>query len=380
MNEVNLDDLKIEHKEPAKAKRFPLGLVVIVFLIGAFCCFGVLYLKPSLLPRGEERKMQSRGADPIPTGNPNTEPDSNSGMPDDEAALESFTEGGWIEVPSYHPVIVSALIPGRLERLNVLEGSRVNKGDVIALLYDKDLKDALDRAAAEQKVAEANLARLKAGFRTQEVGQARAEVEAAQADMVLKEQILKRTEQLLETGAVSAEELDRDKAAFRIAKAKLETLRQEMLLKEEGYRVEEVQAAEAELARRNALLALAKKQVEYAGIKSPISGVVLERFVTPGTYIPAGNPRIVSLYDPNDLQVRVDVRQEHIGGVYLGQSVEVVTDAEPGRTYTGEVIRIEPLADFKKNTIQAKIRLLETSENLHPEMIARIRFLRSEND
>ncbi|MBU0756233.1 MAG: hypothetical protein KJ645_13915, partial [Planctomycetes bacterium] len=59
--------------------------------------------------------------------------------------------------------------------------------------------------------------------------------------------------------------------------------------------------------------------------------------------------------------------------------VGVETDVEPGRTYMGEVIRIEPLADFKKNTIQAKIRLLETSDKLHPEMIARTRFLRRDH-
>ena len=96
--------------------------------------------------------------------------------------------------------------------------------------------------------------------------------------------------------------------------------------------------------------------------------------VTPGTTIPAGNLRLVSLYDPSDLQVRVDVRQENIGGVFIGQKVEVFTDVEPGRSYGGEVIRIEPMADFKKNTIQVKVRLHDTSDKLFPEMIARIRF------
>jgi HlyD family secretion protein len=329
------------------------------------------------MPQGEEAQAFTSRIQPGGEVPASENPD-----PDDPQtpSLESFTEGGWVEVPSYHPVVVSALIPGRLEELHVLEGSPVKKGQVIGRLYEKDIEDALDQARAEKAAAEADLARMKAGFRVQEVEQSRADVEAAEAEVKLKEQILRRTQGLMETGAVSAEDLDRDLAAFEIAKAKLETLRQELFLKEEGFRKEDIQAAEAEFNRRMALLELARNRLDYTIIKSPMDGRVLERYVTPGTYIPAGNPRIVSLYDPADLQVRVDVRQEHIAGVFIGQAVEVVSDVEPDRSYKGKVIRIEPLADFKKNTIQVKIKLLETSEHLHPEMITRIRFLRSSHD
>ena len=53
---------------------------------------------------------------------------------------------------------------------------------------------------------------------------------------------------------------------------------------------------------------------------------------------------------------------------------------DPSRAYAGKVIRIDPLADFKKNTIQVKVKLLETSDQLHPEMIGRIRFMRKKDD
>jgi HlyD family secretion protein len=377
MKDVNLDDLKIDHDKSPVAHHFPWGVVILVFFIGAACGIGALYLWPSIAPQGQEAKALTSNIQPAGNVTAAQDPETDESQDD---APESFTEGGWVEVPSYHPVVVSALIPGRLEELRVLEGSIVKKGQVIGRLYEKDLEDALDQARAEKAAAEADLARMKAGFRVQEVEQSRADVEAAEADVKLKEQILHRTEGLVETGAVSAEDLDRDRAAFEIAKAKLATLRQELLLKEEGFRKEDIQAAEAEYQRRAALLDLASNRLEYTIIKSPMDGRVLERYVTPGTYIPAGNPRIVSLYDPADLQVRVDVRQEHIAGVFVGQAVEVVSDVEPDRSYKGEVIRIEPLADFKKNTIQVKIKLLETSRYLHPEMIARIRFLRSTHD
>jgi RND family efflux transporter MFP subunit len=112
-------------------------------------------------------------------------------------------------------------------------------------------------------------------------------------------------------------------------------------------------------------------------VKSPAKGVVLSRHVTAGHSLSADNRAVVSLYDPEDLQVRVDVRQENAARVRIGQTVEVTTDAEPDRRYRGTVIRVDPLADLRKNTIQAKVKLAETGPRLHPEMICRVRFLAS---
>jgi len=367
MNNIDLNDLKIQREPVSPRRKFPYLLVLLVFLGGialGYCAF-------AYWPRTQrDPEPESAAAPAGDQSGPSVQP----------PPPDSFTEGGWIEVPSYHPIVVSGLIPGRLDELLVLEGSRVAKGDVMARIYDKDLRDARDTAAAELKVADANLERLKAGFRVQEVEKARADLDAAEADVRYREQVLARTRELVDSGAASAEGRDRDEAAFRTARAGRDALRQELLLREEGSRVEDIQAAEAEVTRRRALLELARSRLGYAIVTSPADGVVLERFVTPGTHIPANDPRIVSIYDPGDLQVRVDVRQENIGAVFVGQEVEVFTDAEPGKSYAGTVIRLEPLADFKKNTIQVKVKIHDPSERLYPEMIARIRFKRSSND
>lgn len=380
MNEVDLKDLKIRH-EPIVAQRKPrllLGLAlflagVVVGYLGYELLINGSFLAGSASPAtATEGETSSWKAGSTKAGNEVVSP-TTPRTPEQQ----SFTEGGWIEVPSYHPIVVSSLVPGRLEELHVLEGQHVAQEEVIGRLYTIDLEDELDRAKAELAVASAQLERLRAGFRVQEVAKAAADLEAMEADVALRERVVTRTRELLETGAVSLEDLDRDEAAYREAKARTEALRQEYLLKREGSRIEDVQAAEAEVERRSVLVELARNHLSYTEIRSPVDGVVLERFVTPGTYIPTNNPRIVSLYDPGDLQVRVDVRQENIGSVSLGQEVEVFTDVEPGRTYAGTVIRLEPLADFKKNTIQVKVKIKAPSRNLYPEMIARIRFSKS---
>ncbi len=368
MSEVDLNDLKINHGTTGKKARFPVLIVILLFPAGLV----VGYLAADFWPLSNEETVQKDPVAAVGNNPVNPEPE--------EPEPESFTEGGWIEVPSYHPVVVSSLIPGRLDELLVLEGSRVKKGDVIARLYEKDLTDALRRAEAEAGSARANMERLKAGFRVQEVEKARADLAALDSDVTLKKKILERTRSLLSSGAVSREDLDRDEAACKTSLARRNALEQELLLKEEGSRVEDIEAAEADYNRSLADVELARNQLSYATVTSPFDGAVLERFVTPGTWIAAQNPRIVSLYDPNDLQVRVDVRQENIGGVFVGQTVEVFTDAELDRAYEGRVIRLEPMADFKKNTIQVKVKIHAPSENLYPEMIARIRFMRKNND
>ncbi len=367
MSNVDLNDLKINHGPAKKKGRFPFFIVIILFLAG----LALGYLAADYWPLHEDKTETDPVVDAEKTP---LDPDP------EEAEPESFTEGGWIEVPSYHPVVVSSLIPGRLEELSVLEGSPVKKGEIIARLYEKDLADSLNRAKAEAEAARAHLERLRAGFRVQEVEKARADLAALETDAAFKKKVFERTRALLASGAVSSEDLDKDEAAYNTAVSRRDALAQELLLKEEGSRVEDIQAAEADYNRSLAVVELAQNQHSYAAVTSPIDGVVLERFVTPGTWIAAQNPRIVSLYDPSDLQVRVDVRQENIGGVFVGQSVEVFTDVELDRSYAGRVIRLEPMADMKKNTIQVKVKILEPSENLYPEMIARIRFMRKNND
>jgi len=85
---------------------------------------------------------------------------------------------------------------------------------------------------------------------------------------------------------------------------------------------------------------------------------------------------ILSLYDPESVQVRVDVTQSRIRGVRKGSPVLIVTEADRGRQYEGTVIRIEPQAELSKNTITVKAKVDNPDDLLFPEMVAQITFLR----
>jgi RND family efflux transporter MFP subunit len=357
---VNLEDLRIREAAPKRSG----GAAWLLILLLVPAAFGGGYLL-----RG---RSGASGADPLPV---RVEVLSPGGAAASRAATTDVTEGGWVEVPSYHPIVVSALMSGRVEKLLVLEGSPVAEGDTVATLYDADLRQELRLAEADVAEKRARFDLLSAGYRREEVERARAEAEGAAEEARLAEKVLARTRDLVPAGAASREDLDRDEAALATARAKARAKEEDRKLYEAGYRKEEIAEAAAAFARAEAARDLAKLELSWVEVKSPAKGIVLSRFVTAGHSLSGDNRAVVSLYDPEDLQVRVDVRQENARRVRIGQAVEVTTDAEPDRKYRGTVIRVDPLADLRKNTIQAKVKLDETGPRLHPEMICRVRFL-----
>lgn len=229
---------------------------------------------------------------------------------------------GWIE-PSPFPVMVPALTPGVVRTVLVLEGERVSAGQVLVELNDEEQRIGV-------LLAEAAL----------------AEVRAKRREM---EDELSRKSRLVESGAASAGEVSRL-----------------------NIRIDAMRAAEdgatAELAMRVLIL-------ERTKVRAPIAGVVMQRLAVPGMIgggMQDGKP-LIELYDPSQLQVRADVPLADAGRVAIGDRAEVTVDVLPNRTFGAEVIRVVHQADIAKNTVQAKVRILDPAAALKPEMLARVK-------
>jgi len=148
--------------------------------------------------------------------------------------------------------------------------------------------------------------------------------------------------------------------------------------REQEQAVAELAVLEAERKRLREQLAGVRWQVDNTRIRAPVAGVVFERFAHSGQWVGPGHlSAIATIYDPQRLQVWVDVNQRDAARVRVGQRVEVALEAEPGRTFPGRVDRILPRASIAKNTFQAKIALEETSDSLRPDMSVHVTFLRA---
>jgi len=89
---------------------------------------------------------------------------------------------------------------------------------------------------------------------------------------------------------------------------------------------------------------------------------------------------LVELYDPAEMQARIDVTQANLRYVKVGDPVRVTIEAYPGRAYAGKVLRLDPLAELAKNTVTVRVRLDEPDDTLFPEMVAQVTFQSETSD
>lgn len=179
-------------------------------------------------------------------------------------------------------------------------------------------------------------------------------------------------------------------AEVAIERAHVDLRRSEPLVSE---RVETQKALDdARLALRTAeaqrLQVLgARKSIEtvldWCIIRSPVTGVVLEKLVDPGELVTPqtfGGTRgpsssLVAVADLRDLQVEVDIDESKLARVALGQGCLISPVSYPDKHYQGRVAEIAPEANRAKGTVQVKVQILEPDRFLTPELSATVDFL-----
>jgi HlyD family secretion protein len=112
-----------------------------------------------------------------------------------------------------------------------------------------------------------------------------------------------------------------------------------------------VAVAQIELAKKT--VALAESQVAECTLTAPRSGVVMTRVREPGELALPGSS-ILKIGRLDEVYTWIYVPNEEVGRVHLGQSVTVVADTYPGRTFTGTVARVNEQAEFTPRSIQTK--------------------------
>ncbi len=338
---------------------------------------------------------------------------------------------GWIE-PDPFPIYVTALADGVVAEVLVLEGEAVDAGQLVVRLVDDDARIALNEAeaalaerraaleAARAQLAEAQdnwdhpieltrkleTAKAKLAQKNAELARWPAELEREQAQAVYLEAEYGRLQPLHEKGQASDIELIQARQAHLAQQATVEaTRRREAILEAQvadltaevraaardlELRIADTRAlAEARAAVRRAEAAVdtaqaarddAALRLERMEIHAPVSGRIMVRLVGPGSKViqrmdSPHSAHVIHVYDPQKLQVRVDVPLVDAAKVGVGQPAEIIADVLPDRVFAGRVTRVVHEADVQKNTLQVKVAIEDPSPELKPEMLARARFL-----
>ncbi len=250
-------------------------------------------------------------------------------------------------------VDVSVKITGRILQRLVKEGDRVTRGQVLVRLDDSELAADVRRLDAALRSAQSTLRDLQKGARPQEVEDARAAVSSAEATRTMTERDHQRTEQLFKQNLIAAQDVDRARQAYEVAKAQERSARERLALLLEGSRPDQIDAARWQVTQAESALAQARSRLRETVVVSPIEGVVLRKNLEAGETANPGVP-ILTLVDPKDVWLRAYVPETEMGRLKIGDPATLHVDAFPNRVFTGRLIEIGGEAEFTPRNVQTK--------------------------
>ncbi len=270
---------------------------------------------------------------------------------------------------------VAPSVAGKVVSIQADMGSYVRRGQTIVRLDDVDSKLRVDQAQAqvEQFKAAARQAEEKVGIRPGQSFELNKLPEVANARVALElaEKNLRRSEKLIESGDIS-------RAMYDQQKAQRDQLKEvyEAALSQARQNYAAVMTARANVANAESQLALARRSLSYANVYSPIDGFVSERTADLGEYV-SPTTKIATVVRINPLRVRIDIPEQAIPTVAVGQSVSVTTSAWPDRNFSGRIARISPNVTPTSRTLTVEAEIENANGTLKPGQFATVRILQA---
>ena len=239
----------------------------------------------------------------------------------------------------------------RVMHMYVDEGDSVVAGQLLAELDGARLEHAMLEAEARVAGQSAAVAQLRHGSRPEEIQRARADVAVAKAQLRDARSTAARFRQAVKTGAASKKDAQDAFTALQTGRARLDAARQNLELAIKGPRVEDIQAAEAQLHANESALELAKHRLADAKLYAPAAGIVRIRILEPGAVVLPNSP-VYTIALTDRVWARTYVSETVLGRVYPGMKADVIGDSFPDRHYSGSVGFISPTAEFTPKPVE----------------------------
>jgi HlyD family secretion protein len=248
---------------------------------------------------------------------------------------------------------VASKVAGQIVELAAEEGRRVKPGDILAVVDHSTLDIQFRQAAAGVELAEAQLALLVKGARSEDIRQAEEALRQAEAALQLAEDDARRMRDLARSGSVTPKIRDDAEARLTVATAQKNAADEALKKVRRLARPEEIRAAEARLAQAQAAADLLAKTIADCTIVAPLGGILTHRAVEFGELVNPG-ATVVTLADLDRVSVMIYVPEKDLGRIKLGDGAEIRIDAFPDKTFAGKVTYISPEAEFTPRNVQTK--------------------------
>ncbi len=235
---------------------------------------------------------------------------------------------------------IGSQVAGRVREVRVDEGARVAAGDTLVLIDDEEYQLQLRQADANLASFESAYRMAVEGSRHEDIVQAEAAYRTAQTDY-------ERMKGLIDEQSVTRKQYDDAYARYVAAEQTYVKLKA-------GLRPEEITGARVRRDGAAAQLDLLKKRVRDCVITAPTRGTITLRAVEPGELVGIGT-NVVRLTYLDKVKLTIYVNEAELGRIALGEKADVSIDSfDKGRTFSGTVVYISPVAEFTPKNVQTK--------------------------
>ena len=219
---------------------------------------------------------------------------------------------------------------GRIQSLSVQEGDRVQKGQVLAELNTDSLTIQAQQAQAQLQVQQQTLNEQAAGNRPEEITQAKAKVQSAQAQFENADKQYQRLNVL-----------NRSTAGQAVSKQEVDAAKSNMKM------------AEAAVGETKANLDLIDYQITQSQLRAPVNGVIRARLQEVGD-MTTSNKSVYTIALIHPKWVRVYASEMDLGHINMGAAAQVIRDSQPNQPITGKIGYISSVAEFTPKTVQTE--------------------------
>ncbi len=245
---------------------------------------------------------------------------------------------------------------GRIEKLLVQEGDKVQAGQVLAILNTNALQIQAKQVQAQLKAQQEAIVKQDVGARPEEITQAKAQLASAQAELDKTNKNLQRLQTLVSSTdgrAISQQELDYSKSNKDSAEAAVRERQANLELIIKGARQEDREATKAQYEVTKANLDLINYNLTQAELKSPVNAVVRGRLQEVGDMTTAQKAvYTLALTDPK--WIRVYVNEQDLSSIKMGGTAQVIRDSNPNQPINGKIGYISSVAEFTPKTVQTE--------------------------
>lgn len=235
----------------------------------------------------------------------------------EESIAKSLKVPGTVLALPDHFIKVSSTIAGKITAVKVVEGQKVMKGDLVAVLDARHIEDQLAQADSNIKTAEANAKQIE-------------------GNIAFAEENLARQKKLFLAEVIAQKDVIAAEGQLQNLQSQLDASKQ--------------QVKTAEAARKQILTDL-----DFTRIKSSISGVVSNRYLNVGDTADP-NTAIVQVVDLTNVVVSASVPADCPQELKLGESADISCAALPGQIFKGVISEISPLVDAQSNTVRVQLK------------------------